>query len=179
MFASKNKGFSLVEVLISVLILAVGVMGAAGLHLVSLQTARQSALHTSAMHLAVEMAESMRAHAVLSSGSDHFSLAAESSFSSNLECAIAADCADNSAEAPLHIEEWLRHVASRLPAGKARICRDAEPWNVGTQRLQWECLATDALAPLAVKIGWHDAIKEDGEHVDAPAIVLFVRLENS
>ena len=53
--ASTEHGFSLIEVLISVFVLAVGVIGAAGMQLTALRTTQQSVFQTKALHLATEM----------------------------------------------------------------------------------------------------------------------------
>ena len=49
---SKNRGFSLLEVLISIVVLSFGVLGAAGLQATSLQANREATHHfrTSAVH---------------------------------------------------------------------------------------------------------------------------------
>src|SRR5690606_15894095 len=56
-----ENGFSLIEVLVAVFVLAVGVIGAAGMQLAALRTTQQSSFQTRALHLAAEMADYMRA----------------------------------------------------------------------------------------------------------------------
>src|SRR5690606_29049477 len=62
MKASTENGFSLIEVLVAVFVLAVGVIGAAGMQLAALRTSQQSSFQTRALHLAAEMADVMRAN---------------------------------------------------------------------------------------------------------------------
>jgi type IV pilus assembly protein PilV len=57
---SKNAGFSLIEILISLLILSFGMLGAIKMQLLSIQAAHQSTLYSTAMELASDMAERMR-----------------------------------------------------------------------------------------------------------------------
>src|SRR3954468_11288154 len=57
-----HAGFSLIEVLVSVLVLAIGVIGAAGMQLTALRTSQQSAFQTAALELAADMADKMRAN---------------------------------------------------------------------------------------------------------------------
>ncbi len=59
----RQNGFTLIEVLISVFVLALGVIGAAGMQLVAMRTGQQSGLQTMAVQLATEMADNMRQNA--------------------------------------------------------------------------------------------------------------------
>ncbi|MBL8296852.1 MAG: type IV pilus modification protein PilV [Rhodanobacteraceae bacterium] len=56
----KNRGFSLLEVLVAVLIFSVGLMGMAGLLMVSVRTNHSSYLRSQAGFLAQSMADRMR-----------------------------------------------------------------------------------------------------------------------
>jgi prepilin-type N-terminal cleavage/methylation domain-containing protein len=60
MISTQAKGFSLVEVLIAVFVLALGVIGAAGLQLAAVRTSQQSGYQTIAVELANELADKMR-----------------------------------------------------------------------------------------------------------------------
>lgn len=56
----KQSGFSLIEVLISVIILSMGLLGLGGLHLTSLQSANNAHFRTTASIAATELADRMR-----------------------------------------------------------------------------------------------------------------------
>lgn len=56
------KGYSQIEVLVSVLVLAIGFLGMAGLQTVSLQNAQKSVLRTQAAFLSYEILDRMRAN---------------------------------------------------------------------------------------------------------------------
>src|SRR2546427_10175686 len=62
MSKSQQTGFTLIEVLISVLVLALGVIGAAGMQLVAMRTGQQSGAQSLAVQPATEMADKMRAN---------------------------------------------------------------------------------------------------------------------
>ncbi|MFD2273251.1 type IV pilus modification protein PilV [Undibacterium arcticum] len=53
----QQGGFTLIEVLISVFVLALGVIGAAGMQLVAMRTGQQSGAQSLAVQLATEMAD--------------------------------------------------------------------------------------------------------------------------
>ncbi|MES2933828.1 MAG: type IV pilus modification protein PilV, partial [Pseudomonadota bacterium] len=59
----KQTGFTLIEVLVSVFVLALGVIGAAGMQLTAMSTSQQSGSQTLALQLATELAENMRMNA--------------------------------------------------------------------------------------------------------------------
>lgn len=58
----KNHGFTLLETLIALVVLSVGMLGIASLHVEGLRNGRSAALRTKAIALATDMAEKMRAN---------------------------------------------------------------------------------------------------------------------
>ena len=58
----RQKGFSLVEVLVSVVILSVGILGVAGLQMLSLQQNRNSLFRADALLLGGDILDRMRAN---------------------------------------------------------------------------------------------------------------------
>lgn len=57
-----QRGLSLVEVLVALVVLQVGLLGIAGLLVEGLRASRMALLHTQAVHLAADMAERIRAN---------------------------------------------------------------------------------------------------------------------
>lgn len=62
--ASKEGGFSLIEVLVTVVILAVGLLGVAGVQALGLRTANVALQHSLVTTLATDMAERIRANPI-------------------------------------------------------------------------------------------------------------------
>lgn len=167
MMTSSEHGFSLIEVLVSVFVLTVGVIGAAGMQLTALRTAQQSAFQTRALHLAADMADMMRANVEQmrlddsanpyllvdyqsSPGTDH---------SPTRSCYSADRHCDAEQLALFDIAQLLQRIDRDLPGGRIRICRDALPWNAKTGHFVWNCAlasSTAAVAPLVIKIGWQE-----------------------
>ena len=63
-FARGQHGFTLVEVLVALVVLAVGMLGIAGLYVESLKAGRTSIYRTTAVTLAADMADRIRANPV-------------------------------------------------------------------------------------------------------------------
>ena len=59
---NQHRGFSLIEVLVSVLIMAVGILGVAGLQVVSLQQNRSALLRAEALQIGNDILDRMRAN---------------------------------------------------------------------------------------------------------------------
>lgn len=182
MTTSAADGFSLIEVLISIFVLTVGVIGAASMQLTALQTSRWSAFQTTALHLALEMADHMRSHSrhMRSGDAGNPYLAIDYQFSDHhpvINCyGIEADC--NAAElAEFEIALWLKRVRKELPTARVRVCRDMQPWDASRQRYTWSCTESSGANshPLIfIKIGWPEQSAADRDF--PPLLVLPVAL---
>lgn len=158
------RGFSLVEVLVSILVLSLGVLGAVGMQAFALQANREARLQSVAYGLAQELADLMRSNkdvALLDTGNPY-----RGAFSSSpLVPATAAYCltsgctaagtVDRTALAQAQMTEWLARVDQQLPGARVTVCLDAQPYaSDGLPR--WNCTAAAGPAPaqLFIKIGW-------------------------
>lgn len=162
-------GFSLIEVLISVFVLVVGVIGALGMHMHALRTAQQSSYQTRALHLAADMADAMRANVEQMRLDDHLNPYLQVDYQSSTSsrsvntfaCYGASGRCDSQELAKFEIAQLQQHIDADFPSGRVRICRDASPWNEVIQRYEWDCASASnasMLAPLVIKIGWHEKI---------------------
>jgi len=160
-----QSGFTLFEVLVSVFVLALGVIGAAGMQLTALRTTQQSSLQTTALELASEMADKMRANANQMKLSDDLNPFLKVNYYSVRDgdpaapatlCFGNANC-DAQALADFDIYEWKKRIKLALPGGRAMICRDASPWDSAAGAFRWGCgtsLAASNGAPMVIKLGW-------------------------
>jgi len=157
---TRTAGFSLLEVLVAVAVLAIGIAGGAAMQLAALRTRHQSALLAQATQLATGLAERMRANAAqlsLPDGTnpyltlDYDALAEPNPAPPQPLCyALGANCASGQL-AWFDLYELKTLVRDRLPGGRAVVCRDAGMWQGG--QLRWAC-SGGADAPLVVKVGW-------------------------
>lgn len=185
MTTSAADGFSLIEVLISIFVLTVGVIGAASMQLTALQTSRWSAFQTTALHLALEMADHIRSYSrhIQSGDVSNPYLAIDHQtpdYRPAINCyGIAANC--NATElAEFEIALWLQRVSKELPTARVRVCRDTQPWDTGRQRYTWRCTESSSVnadSLIYIKIGWpeHGATGRDFP----PVLVLPVAVHRS
>ena len=160
----KQNGFTLAEVLVSLFVLAIGIIGTAGMQLTALRTSQQTAFQTTAIQLASEIADKMRT----SIGTFHqgdevnpflnldYSSSTDSLPANGKSCHASSCSAKELADFEIH--EWKSRVKATLPGGRIVICRDAHPWDSGAGTFRWECTASsehDNTSALAIKIGWH------------------------
>lgn len=158
--ASKLAGFSLLEVLISIIILSFGLLGMVGLQAAALQANRDARLQSTAGEFARELAEMMRGNkdiGLLATGNPYMG-----SFASPLVpgtaayCLNAANastgCATTTATANAEMTEWLTRVDRELPGARVVVCTDSAPFDSqGIPR--WAC-DNVANATTVIKIGW-------------------------
>lgn len=161
MKTTDHLGFTLTEVLVSVFILTIGVIGTVGLQLATLRTAQYTAYQTTAVQLASEIADALRSHRNSADEAGNANPYIVLDYSSrDAPPTGAASCHASTCMpeelAYARIAEWKNRVRRSLPGGRIRICRDAEPWQSGTGAFKWGCTApADPVnAPLAIKIGW-------------------------
>lgn len=148
------SGFSLIEVLIAMLVLAVGVLGAAASQAISMRMRHDSDLMASAVRLAATLAERMRANPAAASAY----LFEFDAGSGAAPAPPAASCYAGSVCTPAQLAAFDIHdvkqsLATSFPGGRIRVCRDHKAWNATRQALEWDC-AGAAGAPTVIKIGW-------------------------
>jgi type IV pilus assembly protein PilV len=178
-------GFTLVEVMIAVLVLALGIVGGVSMQLAALRARHQSTLLAQASWLAVGMAERMRANPEqmrLADGANPYLTLDYDVLAEPDPPAPAALCYDGACDgaqlAAFDLYEMKALMRENLPAGRAVVCRDAGLWSGG--RLRWTC-SGGAGAPLVIKVGWRGKNPdgtprkdEAGEYVPGVALPLLM-----
>lgn len=167
------RGFTLIEVLVALFVLAIGVIGAGAAQLTAQRTRQHAALGSEAALLAAALAARMQANppvAALPDASNPY-LSFDHDAAAGSPPAGGADCFGASTCDPLALAAFDLHEASlalhaRFPGARMAVCRDDAPWDDAVRRYRWECSGADG-APAVIKIGWHGA-------GDAPAHVLMV-----
>lgn len=173
MQGSPHGGFTFIEVLVALFVLAIGVVGAGAAQLAAQRTRQHAALSSEAAMLAASFAARMQANmqlAALPDGANpylpfDYDAHAQGAPAGGASCFGVSAC-DPAALAAFDLHETRLALHSRLPGGHIGVCRDAAPWDDGVRRYRWAC-SGGASAPVAIKIGWHGT-------GDAPAFVLMV-----
>jgi type IV pilus assembly protein PilV len=164
---SQSQGFSLIEVLISMLILAFGVLSMGGLQLASLRSSQSAANFSAAVTLAKDYTEMMRSNSTVSNNTSTvagvnpylFDSADAFTFTTTPSVDCKTTLCTGAQLSVLHIADWAGRITSQLPGGRAVVCRDPAPRNAnGSYR--WSC-GTNAGTAVTVKLGWID--KRDKE----------------
>jgi type IV pilus assembly protein PilV len=151
-----RAGFTLVEVLVALVVVALGIAGAAALQTLAVRAARDAARLSDGTRLTRSLAERMRANPRALAPPDHPYLhldydAGTGAPTAPALCYADADC-DADALARFDVFEVAEAVAANFPGGRIRVCRDAgAPDAAGV--LPWTCEPEDG-APIVVKLGW-------------------------
>lgn len=146
-----QQGASLLEVLITILILSFGLLGVAGLTAASLQTAKIAQFQSTALQLVNEYTERMRGNEPGVSTNDYDMTTAYSGATAGVPvpaCAVADAC--TAAElASIDRAEWTNNLRRRLPAGGAYVTRNGLAVDVW---IMWQepSLDVDGTTTLAV-----------------------------
>ena len=167
-----SAGFSLVEVLVSVVILTIGLLGMVGMQAGALQANREARLQSTAVGLARELADMMRGNKetglkvdeddnpylgefVIPAAPAAPTLAlADPDYCLN----VGSSCDGvNGAKkvAAAQMTEWLPRVSDLLPGARVTVCLDTTPFDADGLPNKWseECTA-GADAMTVIKIGW-------------------------
>lgn len=145
---SDERGFTLIEVLIAILITAIGVLGIAGLQAYTLKSTHGSNLRSVATRQAYEIADAMRANNN-GLGSGYYNNQQGTQVDT---CYQSAGCASQQM-AQMDVWLWNQRNAALLPAGKGFVCSDSTP-NDGTPASPSCDNAPNA--PYVVKIWWDE-----------------------
>lgn len=175
MLSRQAGGFTLIEVLVAVLVLAIGILGATAAQLTALRTRQGSAQLSRGVQLATTLAERMRANTVQMRLDDarnpylqlRYDAAADGAPAPLAACFGLARC--SSAElAAADLHDIKRQLHTGFPRARATVCRDAAVWNASRSMLQWDCSGA-SVDPVVIKLGWHDR-----QAPDAPRVALVV-----
>lgn len=165
-----SKGFSLIEVLISIIILSFGVLGMAGIQAASLRANRDARLQSVAATLGRELAEMMRGNkaiAILAAnpylgaysnpGGGSPLVHASPSYCLNadpgqLPPPATSACADPTEIARAEMTGWLAKVDTALPGARVEVCVDPQPYDADGP--QWSSCNSTGGGILVIKIGW-------------------------
>ena len=127
---TNNKAFSLIEVLVSAAIIAVGLLGLASMQINALKNSRNAKLYISAVHLAKDMATRIRlnpAEAINGTTSDYVTGTA----TENTNCTSTSTATNNfcsASQMALHdLYEWETTITANLSNATGVVCIDSTP----------------------------------------------------
>ena len=144
---SRASGSTLIEVLVSLLVLSFGMLGMAGVQVVSLRGNQAAYFRTMATTYSVDIIERMRANISAEEGGGYDDVAGAATAS----CFAAVGCSDLQLAAQ-DILDWSATVAVGFPLGASVVCLDSTPTD-GTAAAN----ACDGAGSIyAIKLWWDD-----------------------
>lgn len=165
------SGFSLIEVLVSIVVLSFGLLGMVGMQTAALQANREARYQSAALFFGRELAEMIRGDKVegikLATtvpatnnpylGSYTFPLTRETtpidrtSYCLSVATGTTPCGTDTLAIANAEMTDWLSRVNYDLPSAKVVICYDDAPFDANGLP-QWACSGAGSI--MVIKIGW-------------------------
>lgn len=124
-----ERGAALLEILITILVVSVGLLGVAGMQLAAVRSNHGSSLRSLAVYQAYDMAERMRANRLGVQAGDYDSL---SGAGTDPGCG-SSGCSPANLAAFDHYE-WSTANAALLPSGSGTVASDASGWWLITVR---------------------------------------------
>lgn len=154
----RAKGFTLIEVLVTMLIVSIGIFSILAVITVSLQLNSSSVYRTIASEQTAAMAEVLRANAPALGSPDTsvnktFAVPGTPADSPLCWTGTGSGCNRNGFIAAA-IFKWRQQLASVLPSGTGTVCLDNTPHD-GTPA-DWKCDNEDT-APYVVKVCWNES----------------------
>lgn len=186
----QQQGFSLIEVLISIVVLSFGLLGAVGLQSFALKSNREGRLQSVATTLAREYAEMMRGNkqvGLSTSKTDNPYLLDDKTikaatdiptawaFCLNTGCQSATDTLPQAQKkvAESEVIELLARVQSELPGAWVKVCFDDAPFD-SEGLSQWACTPPASGATensiIVIKMGWTQSAINRAQTGDAALI---------
>ena len=166
--ASSAAGFTLIEVMVALIVLVLGVLGAAAMTLTAIRDGKQAGLRSQASAMAYELSDLMR----MSPGQETV-FTGSTTPTAVSACWVAGCSLPEMAQNNLY--EWRAKLGSAngLPNGAAVICRDAA--NLTSDAAGYGTCDGLVTSPLVVKIKWDEKVDNArGQTAGAPVVAAYL-----
>ena len=159
--AGVQYGFSILEVLIAIIILSIGMLGAVGMQATALQANKETRNQAIATTFARELAEKMRGnHTVairtLAVGVNPYlfdvTLPSTPVVATPATNCFTAGCPLLEDAARWDVADWQSRVQRELPTPKVKVCFDQDPFD-SAGKSRWACTDSGDIAVL--KMSWN------------------------
>lgn len=158
-----QRGFSMLEVLIAIVVFSIGLLGLSSLQMVSLSSQHSANIRSSATALAYDMVDRMRANmsGVVAGNYDNIAGSDNACHAIHYDDTHTPNNCTPAQLAQDDVFDWKKRVAGTLTAGQATVCLDGTP-------------STDdcdgASGKYAIRIKWND--KPKNESVSTKSVVV-------
>lgn len=147
-FQSGQAGFSLIEVMVATLVLAIGLIGLAGLQAASMRQNQSAVMRSQVSAMVYDLADRMRAN-VPGAANNFYDQAMAGAVEG---CGITSGCSPQQI-AQNDLAEWNAVITATLPMGRGFVCVDSTP-NDGTSFDDPQCDGNGTQT--SIKIWWDD-----------------------
>ena len=117
-----QRGTTLIEVLVAILVTAIGVMGAAAVQLNAVKFNQTAKFRSTAVFLANDIADRLRANRAAALNGDY-------------DIAMDDDAPSGTSIDVVDLSEWLGELALRMPSGDGEVARDDRRFTI---TIQWD-----------------------------------------
>lgn len=154
-----QSGFSLIEVLVAIIVLSVGMLGAVGMQSAALRSNKEAKNQSAAVTFARELGERMRGNhtvAIKTASADNPFLFDTTLTSTSSVATFTVNCFTTGCPIPKDVAtwdvaEWQGRVQAVLPTPRVKVCFDKDPYDsAGLAR--WACTDDGDLS--VVKMSW-------------------------
>ena len=154
----RQQGFSLIEVLVTLVLLGIGLLGAQQMHAAALRQHRDIQLQARADQLAADLAERIQANAAMARqpGSPYLlDVRLDAAPSRPSPDCMTTPCTMPEQAAAHDVAEWQIQVAQEVPGARVQVCANAEPVDV-QGKASWSCsgAGSQAVRTVVIKLGW-------------------------
>lgn len=118
-----QSGFTMVETLVALVVLAIGMLGIAALYLNSLQAGRTAIYRTEAVNLAADLADRIRSNRTAVAG---YGNVYADAFAEVAACFTTAGCTPAQL-ATSDLSRWKADIAQQLPNGQGQVVVTPSP----------------------------------------------------
>lgn len=150
------RGFSLIEVLVTLLVVSIGLFSILAVITMSLQMNSSSVYRTVASEQAYAMAEMLRANPTAIGTTNQavaVTFANPGTGSPSTSCWNVAGCTRN-VYLPSVLDAWNKQLAAVLPSGAGTVCQDSTPYDGSPGN--WACDGVPQ-APYVIKVCWSES----------------------
>lgn len=148
---SRQQGVSMIEVLVSIVVVAIGILGLTALQGVSMKNTTSANLRSTASLLTRDMADRMRANQAALLASEYDLMTGTPS---NPQC--DTNTCTSSQLAAYDYWRWRQDVANTLPMGTGVICIDVTPEDGTPAAPECNTGSSGDVKTLVVKVWWDD-----------------------
>lgn len=153
----EQSGFSILEVLIAIIILSIGMLGAVGMQASAMQANKETRNQAAAATLGRELAEKMRGNhtvAIKTVAADNpyiFDATLSGTIATPSVNCFTAGCPTHKDAATWDVADWQGRVQAALPTPRVKVCFDKNPFD-SAGKPRWAC--TDDGDVTVLKMSW-------------------------